>query len=158
MICLFQSFAVSPSFRVAPHWLRADRRVALSYRMAPSRPSQGSGFSWLFPFQDGHPPLGWHDTGAYLLLPVLLTVSQYATQKLMQPPNQDPSQASDAGALGAATSAVRHVQRPQLAYRSHPAPSCVVIARFFRCVVCSHFLQATVVQSLLPARCFLHSF
>ncbi|MCD7446871.1 Inner membrane protein ALBINO3, chloroplastic [Datura stramonium] len=37
----------------------------------------GSGVSWLFPFVDGHPPLGWHDTAAYLVLPILLIVSQY---------------------------------------------------------------------------------
>lgn len=43
------------------------------------------------------PPLlsGWADAGAYLLLPVLLVVSQYASQKIMQPANasDDPSQA-----------------------------------------------------------------
>ncbi|KDO72900.1 hypothetical protein CISIN_1g012924mg [Citrus sinensis] len=46
----------------------------------------GSGISWLLPFVDGHPPLGWHDTAAYLVLPVLLVVSQYASMELMKPP------------------------------------------------------------------------
>ncbi|KAK8627470.1 hypothetical protein V6N13_135081 [Hibiscus sabdariffa] len=44
----------------------------------------GSGISWLFPFVDGHPPLGWSDTFAYLVLPVLLVVSQYVSVQIMQ--------------------------------------------------------------------------
>ncbi|ERN13719.1 ALBINO3-like protein 1, chloroplastic [Amborella trichopoda] len=58
----------------------------------------GSGISWLFPFVDGHPPLGWSDTFAYLVLPVLLIVSQYVSVQIMQraqvnDPNQKTSQA-----------------------------------------------------------------
>ncbi|KAF8397512.1 hypothetical protein HHK36_016429 [Tetracentron sinense] len=49
----------------------------------------GSGISWLIPFVDGHPPLGWHDTAAYLVLPVLLVVSQFASMELMKPPQTD---------------------------------------------------------------------
>ncbi|KAK3163891.1 hypothetical protein QOZ80_1AG0009790 [Eleusine coracana subsp. coracana] len=53
----------------------------------------GSGISWLFPFVDGHPPLGWHDTIAYLVLPVLLVLSQYVSMEIMKPPqSDDPSQ------------------------------------------------------------------
>ncbi|XP_051134483.1 inner membrane protein PPF-1, chloroplastic isoform X2 [Andrographis paniculata] len=53
----------------------------------------GAGISWLFPFVDGHPPLGWYDTAAYLVLPVLLIVSQYVSMELMKPPQtDDPSQ------------------------------------------------------------------
>lgn len=37
-------------------------------------------------FQDGHPPLGWHDTAAYLVLPVLLVLSQYVSMEIMKPP------------------------------------------------------------------------
>ncbi len=37
---------------------------------------QGTGNAWLFPFVDGHPPIGWHDAIAYLVLPVLLVISQ----------------------------------------------------------------------------------
>ncbi|KAI3817498.1 hypothetical protein L1987_11290 [Smallanthus sonchifolius] len=44
----------------------------------------GSGISWLFPFVDGQPPLGWSDTFAYLVLPVLLVVSQYISVQIMQ--------------------------------------------------------------------------
>lgn len=53
----------------------------------------GSGISWLFPFIDGHPPLGWENTLAYLVLPVLLVVSQYISAQVMQPAqSNDPSQ------------------------------------------------------------------
>ncbi|GKC34621.1 inner membrane protein PPF-1, chloroplastic-like protein, partial [Tanacetum coccineum] len=49
----------------------------------------GSGVSWLFPFVDGHPPLGWSDTAAYLVLPVLLVLSQYVSMEIMKPPQTD---------------------------------------------------------------------
>ncbi|KAG6482029.1 inner membrane protein PPF-1, chloroplastic-like [Zingiber officinale] len=51
----------------------------------------GAGISWLLPFVDGHPPLGWSDTAAYLVLPVLLVVSQYVSMEIMKPPQTDPS-------------------------------------------------------------------
>ncbi|KAF5793646.1 putative membrane insertase YidC/ALB3/OXA1/COX18, membrane insertase YidC/Oxa1 [Helianthus annuus] len=54
----------------------------------------GSGISWLFPFVDGHPPLGWSDTFAYLVLPVLLVLSQYISVQIMQssqPQSNDPN-------------------------------------------------------------------
>ncbi|GAY43974.1 ALBINO3-like protein 1 [Citrus sinensis] len=55
----------------------------------------GSGISWLFPFVDGHPPLGWSDTFAYLVLPVLLVVSQYISVKIIQSSqNNDPNMKS----------------------------------------------------------------
>ncbi|XP_045812957.1 ALBINO3-like protein 1, chloroplastic [Trifolium pratense] len=44
----------------------------------------GSAISWLFPFVDGHPPLGWPDTLAYLVLPVLLVISQYISLQIIQ--------------------------------------------------------------------------
>lgn len=46
-------------------------------------------FVWLIShtiLQDGHPPLGWQDTAAYLVLPVLLVISQYVSMELMKPP------------------------------------------------------------------------
>ncbi|KAM0965326.1 hypothetical protein TB2_020930 [Malus domestica] len=57
----------------------------------------GSGISWLFPFVDGHPPLGWSDTLAYLALPVLLVISQYISVQIMQstqPQSNDPNMKS----------------------------------------------------------------
>ncbi|KAM5568034.1 ALBINO3-like protein 1, chloroplastic [Rosa sericea] len=59
--------------------------------------SSGSGVSWLFPFVDGHPPLGWSDTLAYLVLPILLVVSQYISVQIMQssqPQTSDPNMKS----------------------------------------------------------------
>ncbi|EIE23496.1 hypothetical protein COCSUDRAFT_15426 [Coccomyxa subellipsoidea C-169] len=50
--------------------------------------------SWLFPLVNGAPPIGWHDASAYLVLPVLLIVSQYVSQKIISPPSEDPSQQS----------------------------------------------------------------
>lgn len=50
------------------------------------------GLGWLVPV-DGVPPNGWHDTISYLVLPILLTVSQFASQKIISPPqSQDPAQ------------------------------------------------------------------
>lgn len=54
---------------------------------------QGGGLEWLFPFQDGHPPIGWGPAASYLVLPVLLVVSQYVSQKIISTQQQtDPSQ------------------------------------------------------------------
>jgi YidC/Oxa1 family membrane protein insertase len=61
---------------------------------------QGSGLSWLFPFVDGHPPIGWHDAGAYLVLPVLLVASQYISQKIVSPKTNDPQQQQTQAILG----------------------------------------------------------
>uniref|UniRef100_N1QUG8 ALBINO3-like protein 1, chloroplastic n=1 Tax=Aegilops tauschii TaxID=37682 RepID=N1QUG8_AEGTA len=42
---------------------------------------------------DGHPPLGWSDTMAYLVLPILLVISQYLSAQIMQSSqSNDPSQ------------------------------------------------------------------
>ncbi|KAG0580811.1 hypothetical protein KC19_4G201400 [Ceratodon purpureus] len=56
--------------------------------------SSGSGISWLFPFVDGAPPLGWGDTISYLVLPILLIASQYVSMQMMQPAtaSNDPAQ------------------------------------------------------------------
>lgn len=50
---------------------------------------QGGITSWLKLGEDGRPPLGWHDTAAYLTLPLLLIASQYLTQRALQTPKQD---------------------------------------------------------------------
>ncbi|GBF91755.1 hypothetical protein Rsub_04059 [Raphidocelis subcapitata] len=52
----------------------------------------GSGLSWLYPFVDGAPPIGWHDAIAYLTLPVLLVISQFVSQKIVSPQSNDPAQ------------------------------------------------------------------
>lgn len=46
----------------------------------------GLGTSWLFPFVDGAPPIGWHDGLAYLALPVLILLAQYASNAITMPP------------------------------------------------------------------------
>lgn len=56
----------------------------------PTIYGQGS-LSWLWPLP---PAVGWATAGAYLVLPVLLVVSQYYMQQMMTPANPDPQQAS----------------------------------------------------------------
>lgn len=46
---------------------------------------QGGLTKWLRFGEDGRPLLGWHDTLAYLVLPLLLVGSQYLTQRALQP-------------------------------------------------------------------------
>ncbi len=53
-------------------------------------PSNG-GLEWLWPLP---PAIGWGAAVAYLVLPVLLVVSQLYMQDMMTPPNPDPQQAS----------------------------------------------------------------
>lgn len=49
--------------------------------------------TWLYPLVNGAPPIGWHDALCYLVLPVALVATQFYSQMLLQPPNQDPSAA-----------------------------------------------------------------
>ena len=56
--------------------------------------SYNQGISWLYPFVNGAPPVGWLDAIAYIILPVLLVVSQLYMQQMMTPPSSDPQQAS----------------------------------------------------------------
>jgi YidC/Oxa1 family membrane protein insertase len=52
---------------------------------------RGGGLNWLWPLP---PAVGWGPAVAYLVLPVLLIVSQFYMQRMMTPPNPDPQQAS----------------------------------------------------------------
>jgi len=47
----------------------------------------GAGSAWLFPLVDGAPPIGWEAAIKYLILPVLLTASQFVSQRIMSPPS-----------------------------------------------------------------------
>ena len=47
----------------------------------------GMGLQWLMPLVDGAPPIGWHDAGAYLILPVLIIAFQYVSQSVMSAGN-----------------------------------------------------------------------
>jgi YidC/Oxa1 family membrane protein insertase len=49
-------------------------------------PTKGS--QWLFNWVDGAPALGWDDTLAFLVLPVLLVISQFVSMELMTPKDQ----------------------------------------------------------------------
>ncbi|KAJ8908213.1 hypothetical protein NDN08_008305 [Rhodosorus marinus] len=52
--------------------------------------SGGNVGDWLFPFKDGAPPVGWHDAIAYLILPLVLIVTQSYSTKVLTPPSTDP--------------------------------------------------------------------
>jgi YidC/Oxa1 family membrane protein insertase len=54
-------------------------------------PVGDGGIGWLWPLP---PSVGWPAALAYLVLPILLIVSQYYMQQMMTPPNPDPQQAS----------------------------------------------------------------
>lgn len=53
---------------------------------------QGMGLSWLTDWSSGGPMYGWHDTAAYLVLPVLLIVAQSLSFSILTPPTDDPNQ------------------------------------------------------------------
>ena len=61
--------------------------------------AENRGVEWLFPFVDGAPPVGWHDAGAYLILPIVLICTQFLSTSLLQPPQTDPSQAQSQAIL-----------------------------------------------------------
>jgi len=46
------------------------------------------GLNWA----NGAPPLGWADTAAYLVLPVVLVLSQYVSTSILSPKSDDPAQ------------------------------------------------------------------
>jgi len=46
----------------------------------------GAGIAWLYPFTDGHPPIGWHDAILYCIVPTLLVGMQYVSTALITPP------------------------------------------------------------------------
>lgn len=54
-------------------------------------PSVAGGIDWLWPMP---PSIGWGPAIAYLVLPVLLIVSQFYMQQMMTPASSDPQQAS----------------------------------------------------------------
>ncbi|KAL6784384.1 ALB3A [Auxenochlorella protothecoides x Auxenochlorella symbiontica] len=46
----------------------------------------GTGISWLYPFVDGHPPIGWDEASRYLVIPVLMVIAQYISTAIISPP------------------------------------------------------------------------
>lgn len=63
--------------------------MSLSCLLTPLQTQAGLGTSWLFPFVDGHPPIGWEDASLYLVLPVALLAAQYISIGVTTPPIND---------------------------------------------------------------------
>lgn len=77
--------------------LAADNLLNESFLWLPSLQGPvsktGQGLNtWLFPLQNGAPPIGWHDAACYLVLPTILVFTQVISQRVMSPQSQDPSQ------------------------------------------------------------------
>lgn len=77
--------------------LAKENKLTESFLWLPSLEGPVSdytqGISWLKDgWVDGAPPLGWHDTLCYLVLPVVLVISQYASTSLLTPKSDDPAQ------------------------------------------------------------------
>lgn len=56
--------------------------------------SPADSLNWIKVWENGVPKLGWHDTLAYLTIPVILVITQSVSQQLMQPPKK-PGQEND---------------------------------------------------------------
>ncbi|GMH99751.1 hypothetical protein TrVE_jg3919 [Triparma verrucosa] len=54
---------------------------------------------WIRNWVDGAPALGYADTAAFLSIPIILVISQFASMQLMQPPKSDDPNAPDANAV-----------------------------------------------------------
>merc|ERR1719460_2801453 len=50
------------------------------------------GIGWLTEWSNGAPKLGWADTAAYLVLPILLVASQFISLQILTPKSDDPAQ------------------------------------------------------------------
>ena len=61
--------------------------------------SYTEGIGWLTEWVDGAPQLGWDATLSYLILPVVLVASQYASSALLTPKSDDPAQAQSQAIL-----------------------------------------------------------
>jgi YidC/Oxa1 family membrane protein insertase len=57
-------------------------------------PSPDRTLAWLLPLDENYaPPIGWHDAGLYLIVPILTVLSQYVSMEILKPPkdvNKDP--------------------------------------------------------------------
>jgi len=51
----------------------------------------GVGLQWLYPFVDGHPPIGWETAWRYLVLPVSLVFAQIISSKVLASINEKTS-------------------------------------------------------------------
>ncbi len=80
---IYQMASTSPSLSERFFWIPS---------LAGPVADRSAGLTWLWPLVNGAPPIGWADAIAYLILPVLLVVSQLYTQRMMSPQSNDPNQ------------------------------------------------------------------
>jgi len=77
--------------------LANDNVLSESFLFLPSLEgpvrSYTEGIGWLTEWENGAPRLGWADTLAYLVLPVVLVLSQSISTQLLTPKSDDPAQA-----------------------------------------------------------------
>jgi len=70
-------------------------------------PGNTGGLSWLWPLDaQGAPPIGWPAAQRYLVLPVSLVLSQYASTALLPTPQPEGKEAEDAARTGKVLAAV----------------------------------------------------
>ncbi|KAL7541530.1 hypothetical protein ACHAXR_011003 [Thalassiosira sp. AJA248-18] len=79
--------------------LAKDNKLDESFLFLPNLegPTYGAdpahGSDWILKnWVDGVPSLGWHDTIAFVSIPIFLTISQVISMNLMQPKSDDPQQ------------------------------------------------------------------
>ncbi len=81
---LYQLASTSPALQEGFFWIPS---------LAGPVQNRADGLSWLWPFIDGAPSVGWVAAVGYLVLPVLLVASQLYMQKMMSPSTgNDPNQ------------------------------------------------------------------
>ena len=90
--------------------LAKENKLTESFLWLPSLEGPVSdyteGIGWLtgnadlnYAWNGFNPPLGWHDTACYLVLPVLLVISQYVSMSILTPKSDDPAQAQSQAIL-----------------------------------------------------------
>ncbi len=80
---LYQMASTSPALNEGFFWIPS---------LAGPVADRSAGLSWLWPLVNGAPPIGWAAAIGYLVLPVLLVVSQLYMQRMMSPQSDDPQQ------------------------------------------------------------------
>jgi YidC/Oxa1 family membrane protein insertase len=83
--------------------LAKDNKLDQSFLWLPSLEGPVAdyteGIGWLTEWVNGAPKYGWGVTAAYLVLPVLLVISQYISMELLTPKTEDPAQAQSQAIL-----------------------------------------------------------
>jgi len=84
--------------------LAKDDKLNESFLWIPSLEGPSAdytqGITWLTDgWSNGSPPLGWHDTACYLVLPIVLVISQFISTSILTPKSDDPAQAQSQAIL-----------------------------------------------------------